>query len=103
MVITIAPLPTSNGITEHAMTIPTDPEALLTRNDTAIALTAAGYPTAAATLATKASRGGGPRFRKFGPRPLYRWADALDWAQSKLGPAVSSTAELDRLASWNDR
>jgi hypothetical protein len=57
--------------------IPDDPETLLTRNDTAAALTAAGFPISPATLATKASRGGGPAFRKFGPKPLYRWADAL--------------------------
>jgi hypothetical protein len=75
--------------------IPDDPDALLTRNDTAAPLTATGFPTSPATLATKASRGGGPAFRKFGPRPLYRWADVLQWAQSKLGPPIHSTAELD--------
>lgn len=77
------------------MCIPNDPETLLTREATAEALTTAGFPTSPATLATKASRGHGPRFRKFGPRVLYRWADALEWAQSKLGPLVSSTSELD--------
>jgi hypothetical protein len=75
--------------------IPDDPEQLLTREATAEALTAVGFPTTPATLATKASRGGGPAFRKFGPRPLYRWADALGWARSKLGPVVTSTSELD--------
>jgi hypothetical protein len=77
------------------MAIPTDPEALLTRKAAALALTEAGFPVSPATLATKAVRGHGPSFRKFGPRPLYRWGDALEWAQSKLGPFVSSTAELD--------
>ena len=76
-------------------TIPDHPDALLTRNDTAAALTAAGFPISPATLATKASRGGGPAFRKFGPRPLYRWADVLQWAQSKLGPPIRSTSEAD--------
>ena len=68
-------------------------EALLTRNATAAALTERGYPTSPATLATKATRGGGPPFRRFGPRPLYRWGDALRWAQSRLGPLMRSTSE----------
>ena len=38
----------------------------LTRNATAAALTAAGFPIRAATLATKATRGGGPPFQRFG-------------------------------------
>jgi hypothetical protein len=75
--------------------IPDDPEALLTRDTTAKALTAVGYPVKPATLATKASRGGGPRFRRFGTRPLYRWGDALAWAQSLLGPPMCSTSEVD--------
>jgi hypothetical protein len=77
------------------MTVPSDLETLLTRNATAAALTHAGFPTSKATLATKASRGHGPKFRKFGPRALYRWGDALDWARSRLGPPVGSTSELD--------
>jgi hypothetical protein len=72
-----------------------DLEALLTRDATASALTAAGFPVAPKTLATKATRGGGPPFRKFGARPLYRWGDALDWAQSRLGPPIRSTSEAD--------
>ena len=82
----------------YAMAIPDDPNALLTREDTAKALTAFGFPTTRATLATKASRGAGPKFRKFGPRPLYRWADAVEWARSRLGPVVSTTAELDMVS-----
>jgi hypothetical protein len=61
-----------------------DPEALLTRDQTAVALTAAGFPVKSATLATKATRGGGPPFRLFGARPLYRWSEALAWAQGRL-------------------
>jgi hypothetical protein len=38
--------------------IPDDPNALLTRDATAVALTESGYPTSPKTLATKASRGG---------------------------------------------
>ncbi len=74
------------------MTFP-DPEALLTRRQAAAMLTEAGYPTAAATLATKATRGGGPPFSKYGPKALYRWGDSLTWARSKLTPPRHSTSE----------
>jgi hypothetical protein len=59
-------------------------DALLTRAQTAAALTEAGFPAAAATLATFATRGGGPTFQKYGPRPLYRWGTALTWAKARL-------------------
>jgi hypothetical protein len=75
--------------------IPDDPDTLLTRKDTASALAEAGYPVAEKTLSTKAVRGGGPPFRRFGTRPLYRWGDVLGWAQSRLGPVVHSTSEAD--------
>jgi hypothetical protein len=73
--------------------IPADPDALLTRAATADALTAAGYPIRLGTLATKATRGGGPPYRLFGTRPLYRWADALEWAESITSPLRRSTSE----------
>lgn len=68
---------------------------LLTRTQAAAALTAAGYPTATATLATKASRGGGPLYRTYSGRALYRWADLLAWAESRTSPPRSSTSEAD--------
>jgi hypothetical protein len=71
-----------------------DSDARLTRKQTAEALSAAGYPIADATLATMASRGGGPLFSKFGPRAIYRWGDALEWAKSRLSRPLSPTAEL---------
>jgi hypothetical protein len=74
-------------------------DALLTRKAVAQALIEAGYPTSPATLATKATRGGGPPFRRFGFRPLYKWGDALRWAQSRLGPLISTTSELASPAS----
>ena len=76
--------------------IPDRLDALLTRDTAAAALTEAGFPVKAKTLATKASRGGGPPFQKYGNRPLYIWGSALAWAQSRLGPVVNSTSELDR-------
>ena len=74
--------------------IPTE-DTLLTRDQTAAALTAVGFPITRATLATNATRGGGPPFQRFGPRPLYRWGNALQWAQSRLSRAVVNTSELD--------
>jgi hypothetical protein len=32
----------------------------------------------------RATRGGGPRYRLFGRKPLYRWGDALEWARALL-------------------
>jgi len=81
--------------TERSMAIPNDPDARLTRDLTAAALNEAGFPVSPATLATKATRGGGPPFQQFGTRPLYVWRHALAWAQSRLSPVVTSTSELD--------
>jgi hypothetical protein len=75
--------------------IPSDPEIMLRRRDTARALNEAGYPITEATLATKATRGGGPPYRLFGRVPLYRWGDALQWAESRLSPPMRSTSEAD--------
>ena len=72
-----------------------DPEILLTRDQAAAALTAAGFPVKPKTLATKASRGGGPPFRRFGAKPLYRWADCVEWARSRLSAPVHSTSAAD--------
>jgi hypothetical protein len=72
---------------------PASPDALLTRDQTAKALTEAGYLIASPTLATKATRGGGPVFRLFNGRAIYRWGDALQWAESKLSAPRRSTSE----------
>jgi hypothetical protein len=77
------------------VTIPDNPNALLTREAVAAALKAAGYPVAPATLATKATRGGGPPYRLFSSRALYRWADALDWAKASTTAPRRSTSEAD--------
>lgn len=77
-----------------AISILENPDALLRRKETADALTDAGYPVSDKTLATKATRGGGPPFRKFGSRcVLYRWGDALAWAESQTSAPRSSTSE----------
>lgn len=75
--------------------IPDDPDRLLTRVDCAAALTAAGFPTSPKTLATKASRGGGPPFRRWGSKPLYTWGTSLSWAKARLGPPIRSTSEAN--------
>jgi hypothetical protein len=77
------------------MALPSNPDALLTRGRLADALTEAGFPTSPKTLATKATRGGGPPFRKYGPRVLYQWGESLGWAINRLGPLVRSTSEKD--------
>jgi hypothetical protein len=87
------------------MSIPDNPDARLTRDQTAAALTEAGFPVKAKTLATKASRGGGPKYQLFGSRPLYRWADALSWAQSRLSEATNKAlarARSEGLVSVDD-
>jgi hypothetical protein len=73
--------------------IPQDPNAWLGRKETAEALTEAGFPVKAATLTTKASRGGGPPYHLFGPRALYRWGDSLEWARQRLSGPRRSAAE----------
>lgn len=70
-------------------------DTLLTRDAVAAALTARGYPVKAKTLATKATRGGGPPFRHFGVRVLYRWSDALAWAEGRLSPLRRTTSDTD--------
>ena len=79
--------------------VPDNLDAILTRDDTSACLTEAGYPTAPATLATKACRGGGPPYRVFGGRALYRWGDALAWAENVAVPTRCSTSEGHRPAA----
>jgi hypothetical protein len=76
------------------ISIPND-NTRLRRGAFAEALTAAGYPVAATTLATMATRGGGPPYQKFGRYPIYTFGEGLRWAQSRLSPVVTTTSELD--------
>jgi hypothetical protein len=71
-----------------------DPDTPLDRHQGSAALTARGYPTAPSTLATLASRGGGPVYRKYGSRVRYRWADLLEWAERRTSPPIASTSDL---------
>lgn len=72
-----------------------DPDALLTREAAAAALTQAGYPTSPATLATRATRGGGPPYRVYNKRAIYRWGDLLAYAEGRTSELRSSTSEGD--------
>ena len=83
--------------------VPNHPDTLLRRDPAAAALTEIGFKTAAKTLATLASRGGGPRFRKYGRYPVYRWGDLVDWAQSRLAAPVRSMAEFDAVRQRDTR
>jgi hypothetical protein len=76
-----------------------DRDALLTRDETAVTLTAAGYPIRSATLCTKAARGGGPPFRRFGTRSLYRWGDAIDWAEGRMVARTNGAGNVGALAA----
>jgi hypothetical protein len=67
-----------------ATNIPESPDALLTRDQAAAALTESGFPVAPKTLAVRASRGDGPPYQRFGIRALYKWDDVQAWARSRL-------------------
>ncbi|CAO4157147.1 hypothetical protein DHODJN_25260 [Methylorubrum extorquens] len=69
------------------------PCALLNRTQCAKLLSEAGYPTSRHTLASLASRGGGPLYRKYGRIVVYRWSDALEWAEKRLGAFRSTASE----------
>lgn len=66
-----------------------------TRREAAEFLQAHGFPVAAGTLATKATRGGGPPFIKFGNAVLYEEEALLAWAEARLTPPRRSTSEAD--------
>jgi hypothetical protein len=82
------------------MAVPTDPDTRLRGPSAASALSEAGYQISPTTLATLATRGGGPRFQKWGRYPIYEWRDLVAWAEARLSAPISSTSELDA-AHWH--
>jgi hypothetical protein len=54
-------------------------------------------PLEVSTLATMATRGGGPPYHRIGSTVLYDRDDVDRWALERLGRAVSSTSELREL------
>jgi hypothetical protein len=68
------------------------PTSKLTRVQCAQALREHGYPISPATLATKATRGGGPPYQLWGRKPIYTWGPSLEWAERRLSARVESTS-----------
>ena len=60
------------------------PDEMLPRALLSSALAEAGYPIAYTTLCKLARSGGGPEYRLYNGRALYRWQDALAWAQARM-------------------
>jgi hypothetical protein len=56
-------------------------------------LTAAGFPTARATLAKLRCVGSGPKFRRFGRFIVYSPSDLQDWAHEKISDPLSNTSQ----------
>lgn len=73
-----------------------DFEERYSRKEAAALLTGWGFPTAKSTLDTLATRGGGPKFSKWGRFVVYAESDLRAWVKSKIGPTFSSTAEFKR-------
>ena len=76
-----------------------DEDTLLKRGPFARALTEAGFPTASSTLATKATRGGGPPYELWWRIPLYRWGPGLAWARARLRAPVRNSSEAGAAAA----
>jgi hypothetical protein len=70
---------------------------LLNRQEASAFLGARGYRVAVASLNKWASIGGGPKFRKFGRRPLYAPSDLIAWAETRTSPPVGSVTEAEAL------
>jgi hypothetical protein len=66
--------------------------AFLNTREAARFLTDRGLPTSPATLDTKRTRGGGPRFRRYGPRIIYEPPELREWAHSCLSEPLENTS-----------
>jgi hypothetical protein len=58
-----------------------------------------GLPIAANTLAKKAVDGSGPPYQVWNGHATYETADLLEWAASRLGPKIRSTADRRKNAA----
>jgi len=56
---------------------------VLTRDSAAAYLELRGYPITAKRLSKLAHEGGGPEYRRWGHRAVYRPADLLTWAEAR--------------------
>ncbi len=66
------------------------------RQEAGALLTQVGLPIAAATLAKLACVGGGPPYQVWNNRASYSVAELMAWAESRLGPPLSNTAQRKR-------
>lgn len=89
----IAPAPGQSCSTQPVLS------RLLRRSEAAHHISEKHFPCSPRTLAKLAVIGGSPPFRKAGRIPLYAVSDLDEWARGKLGPRVSSTAELRQATS----
>lgn len=64
----------------------------LTRPEAAQFLQAHGYPVTRRQLEKLAWSGGGPAYRRFGRRVLYRPDDLLAWAHGKTSAPITSSS-----------
>lgn len=65
----------------------------LNRAEAAAYVQSLGLPLSKNTLQKYVTVGGGPVYRKFGIRAVYRTADLDAWVARKLGGPVSSSSE----------
>jgi len=66
------------------MATPESPDVWLSRESLAAALKERGFTIESSTLATMATRGGGPPYKMFGRRARYHWGRGLKWAENRL-------------------
>jgi hypothetical protein len=77
--------------------VPSDPDTLLGRRETAAALTAAGYKVAYSSLERWACTGEGPPYQKFGGTVVYHWRTVLNWARERsTAPRASAVAHRNQ-------
>ncbi len=69
-------------------------DSLLTREAAAQALCDRGFPATRTGLATLASRGGGPAYRTYGRRAIYKLSDLIEWAELRLSSPRHTTSEV---------
>jgi hypothetical protein len=55
-------------------------------------------PIAATTLAKKAVQGNGPPYALWNGRATYAADALLEWAETQLGPQLTSTAQREKVA-----
>jgi len=65
----------------------------LDRAEAAEYVRAKGLPLSKNTLQKYATVGGGPAYRKFGLRAVYRREDLDTWIENKLGEPISSSSK----------